>query len=371
MKEGKTLLPLLLALGPSVAMHPQIAGTATPPAIVSGLLSSRAIAFNPVSGKVYAVDTLRGAVIVIDGKTHVSRQVPVGAGPVSLAINSRTNRVYVANNGAGSMSVLDGVTDTVLTTLDVGRTPYVLAADEVANRVYVSNTFSGAIRVFDGATNTMHLVQAGSADKIVIDAKHHAIYLLGYEGGHVTVIDGQTEAIRRMPVGDLHLWDLSLEPDTEVTYVARIGRGDVIALDRYGKVGVPVKTGRMPCATSLDEVRRLLYVANYEDDTVTVIDLAQGAAIATVPVGPHPQAIAADPQANLIYVANMHGDSISVIDGAQKKVVATLKAGRHPYALTVDTQNGTVYAADFDADAVTAVDVRDLRENAMRPAAHL
>jgi YVTN family beta-propeller protein len=170
-----------------------------------------------------------------------------------------------------------------------------------------------------------------------------------------------------MPVGDLHLWDLSLEPDTGVTYVARIGRGDVIALDRYGKVGVPVKTGRMPCATALDAVRRLLYVANYEDDTVTVIDLAQGAAIATVPVGPHPQAIAADPQANLIYAANMHGDSISVIDGAQKKVVATLKAGRHPYALTVDTQNGTVYAADFDADAVTAVDVRDLRENAMRP----
>jgi YVTN family beta-propeller protein len=174
-----------------------------------------------------------------------------------------------------------------------------------------------------------------------------------------------------LPAGDLHLWDLSLERDTEVAYVARIGRGDVIALNRDGKMGVPVKTGHMPCAMAFDAGRRLLYVANYEDDTVTVIDLAQGRASATIPVGPHPQAIVADPEANLIYVANMHGDSISVIDGAIKKVVATLKAGRHPYGLTVDTQNGVVYAADFDADAVTAVDVRGLRESAMRRAAHL
>jgi YVTN family beta-propeller protein len=367
----RVLLLLLPAMGPSLAMHPQVARTATPPAIASGLLSSRAIAFNPASGKVYAVDSQHAAVIVIDGKTHASLQVPVGAGPVSLAINSRTNKVYVANNGAGSVSVLDGETDAVLTTLDVGRLPYVLAVDGVANRVYVSNTFSGAIRVIDGATNTIHVLQAGSADRIAIDAEHHAIYLLGYEGGQITVIDGQTEAIRRLPAGDLHLWDLSLEPDTGVAYVARIGRGDVIVLHRDGSVGLPVKTGRMPCATALDTVRRLLYVANYEDDTVTVINPAQGRAIATIPVGPHPQAIVADPQANLIYVANMHGDSISVIDGAQKKVVATLNAGHHPYALTVDTQNGTVYAADFDADAVTAVDVRDLRENAMRRKVHL
>jgi len=45
--------------------------------------------------------------------------IPVGAGPSSVAVNARTNRIYVTN-GNDYVSVIDGATNAVVTTLAVG-----------------------------------------------------------------------------------------------------------------------------------------------------------------------------------------------------------------------------------------------------------
>jgi len=49
--------------------------------------------------------------------------IPVGAGPSSVAVNPRTNRIYVANRDSDTVSVIDGATNTVVTTVGVGDGP--------------------------------------------------------------------------------------------------------------------------------------------------------------------------------------------------------------------------------------------------------
>lgn len=329
---------------------------------ITGLLSNKAIVYNPATRKIYAVDTRRGQVTVIDTISQDRKNVTVDDAPVAIAINSITNKIYVANNGSGSISVLDGATDSVTATIAIGKTPYVLAVNEITNKIYVSNTFSDVVHVIDGRTNTVHTLKAGSADKIVVDTKRDLIYLLGYEANYLSVIDGATEDVRHQPVGAIHLWDVTLNNSTGKAFVTRIGSGDTVAIGATLEV---IRTGDMPCAVRIDAQRQRGYVANYASNSVTIFNTTNYSPIATITVGERPQAIALDKEANLVYVANTHSNSISVIDGARLKVVATLPTGQDPYAVVFDPQNNGVYAADLSEQGVTHIDVGHLRAAAM------
>ena len=113
----------------------------------TALISSRAVAMNPETGKVYAVETSRNVVSVFDPQTGSRSSVRVGAKPIAIAVNAATDKIYVANSEAGSVSVIDGKDDSVLATVNVGSRPYVVAVNPATNRmatnrIYVSNTFS-------------------------------------------------------------------------------------------------------------------------------------------------------------------------------------------------------------------------------------
>ncbi len=358
--RGSLALFFLLSLLSSVVQTAQ--GQRSVPVV--GLLTDRAVVFNAANRKIYAVDSWRGVITVIDTRTQVSTQVRVGDLPVALAVNSTTNKVYVANNGSGSISVLDGQSDAVTATLEIGKAPYVLAVNEVTNRVYVSNTFSDVLSVIDGTSNAIHLVKAGSANKMLVDSERNRVYLLGYEDNYFAIFDGKTEDIRRVPVGALHLWDLALNQVTGEVFVTRLEQNDVFHSGAVLPDSSTIAVGKMPCAVLVDGRRNKMYVANYKDNSVAVVDTGRSLTLTTIAVGARPQAIALDEEANLLYVANTQGSSISVIDGERLKVIATLPTGKNPYALAVDPQNGGLYAADFSKQGVTRVDLSRVRSHA-------
>src|SRR5258708_31937934 len=63
--------------------------------------------------------------------------IVVGSGPTGVAVNSSTNRVYVANAGSGTLSVIDGASRTQLGTVRVGLGPAGVAVNELSNRIFV------------------------------------------------------------------------------------------------------------------------------------------------------------------------------------------------------------------------------------------
>jgi YVTN family beta-propeller protein len=308
------------------------------------LNATRAIALNAKTGKVYAVDHAQGAIAVFDREKAAAATVTVGKDPVALAINEATNRIYVANNASGSVSVIDGSNDSVVATVNVGALPYVLAVNPVTNKVFVSNTFSNAITLIDGATNATSTIKAGSADSIVIDTKRDRAYMIGWEGTSLTVLDSKPTIIGKIKMGGMHLWGMAVDEAAGKLFVTRAGKGELAIVDEASVSVTNIATGSTPCAVAVNSATKLIYVVNHEDDTVTVIDGAQGKGVATVKVGEKPQGIAIDTKANRIYVANVHGGSVSVIDGARNAVIETLRAGHNPYAVVVNDGIGRAYA---------------------------
>ena len=105
--------------------------------------------------------------------------LPVGSYPDVLAINTATNRIYVVNSqcysfscpNQGTVTVIDGNTNTTVGTVNVGYSPAVSVVNPTTNKIYVANMCGndptcqspGTVSVIDGATLQAATVTVGSA----------------------------------------------------------------------------------------------------------------------------------------------------------------------------------------------------------------
>ncbi len=127
-------------------------------------------AVNSATNMVYVTNA--GYVTVINGQTNaVVTSIPVGINPTQVAVNPVTNMIYVANTGfsdgiGGNISVISGATNTVVAT--IGSTnqlecPFSIAVNSVTNKVYVGDTLDFQLTVIDGATNAYSSLTLTSA----------------------------------------------------------------------------------------------------------------------------------------------------------------------------------------------------------------
>jgi YVTN family beta-propeller protein len=343
----------LLMLAPSVGSA-QTSAVPAPPS--GGLINPMATIFCAFSHKAYTVDSEANMVIVSNDTDGSLLRVPVGSEPVSIAANQINGRVYIANSGDGTVSVMDGKTDAILATVSVGAHPYSIAIDSVLDKIYVARTYSDDLMEIDGATNGVSGIKTGSQDLIAVNPKSHMVYLLGYEGGSLTFLDGKTGEFRKDSVG-MHAWGMALNEETAALYVAKIGDADVVAIDAPMATPRVIGTGRIPCAIGINALTNTVYAVNYEDDSVTVVDGKTSQVVTTLAVGKRPQAIAVDVVHNLIYIANTKGESVTVVDGASNKIIDTIKTGKAPYALAIDPEAGKLHVANLDHTGFTTLDI--------------
>ena len=65
--------------------------------------------------------------------------LPVGRHPQGIAIDSKSNRIFVANVLGNSVTVIDGAKNNVVRDLNAGGHPYAVAVDPVLSRIYAAN----------------------------------------------------------------------------------------------------------------------------------------------------------------------------------------------------------------------------------------
>ncbi|HOW71911.1 MAG TPA: bifunctional YncE family protein/alkaline phosphatase family protein [Phycisphaerae bacterium] len=130
--------------------------------------------------------------------------------------------------------------------------------------------------------------------------------------------------------------------------VACSGTVSLVDLKR-GKEVAEVETGLHPCDLVLDATKDLLYVANANSDTVTVVDTRARKAVRTIavrpddslPFGSAPNALALGDNGGTLYVANGCNNAVAVIDTQLRGFIPT---GWYPGALAIDS--GYLYIAN-------------------------
>jgi YVTN family beta-propeller protein len=167
------------------------------------------IAINPVTNRIYVdVDnTIR--TWDLDEKSFAT--VAVGYRPHVIAVNTRTNRIYVGDYGPegdprSHITVIDGHTNTVIAGVDLGPLltdtrpanlpPLSIAINQTTNRIYVTSSTRPSVSVIDGATNQViaQLSGPGNSRAVAVNEKTNRFYVTS-AGGAITAFDGRTNEI--------------------------------------------------------------------------------------------------------------------------------------------------------------------------------
>ena len=285
--------------------------------------------------------------------------IPVGVNPWHIAVNTATNKIYVANEDGPSISVIDGATNNT-TTIALGNIPEGVAVNPVTNKIYVAVINVGVV-VIDGATNNTTIINDPhglTPINIAINTVTNRVYAVNINSANVTVIDGSgNQILDDVPVGTRPQF-IALNPVTNKIYVANYhdqGGNTVTVIDGATDSTSTVTTGQGPNALAVNSVTNLIYVTTL-DGTVTVIDGATNQTT-TVNVGIDPTDVGVNSVTNKIYVADFGGGiygDIRVIDGATNNTT-TLTDGAGPNQLAVDEVHNQIYFADYENATIHVV----------------
>jgi len=114
-----------------------------------------------------------------------------------------------------------------------------------------------------------------------------------------------------------------------------------------GLTPASVPVGSSPLGVAVNPVTNMVYVTNWDDNTVSVIDGKTNSIVRDIQVGVSPTHVTINPVTNMVYVTNRDDNTVSVIDGKINTVVKTLRVGSYPEGLNA---NETITYESFMCD---------------------
>ena len=102
------------------------------------------------------------------------------------------------------------------------------------------------------------------------------------------------------------------------------------------------------------------YVGNFSDNTVSVVDLAAGAVVATIPVSAGPHGMVAAPDGRTVYMTGDGSSNLDAIDTAADRVKKTVEIGKSPHGLAISPDGRTLLAAVYGEDKIVFMDTATL-----------
>lgn len=317
-----------------------IDGAANSVAIVPTGLDPDAIAVNELTNTIYVANLGYGngggpvpsSVTVIDGATNATTSIPVGTDATDVAVNMVTNKIYVTTSGV--VTVIDGVTNAVTNVpagTPQGGGPVAVAVNAATNRIYVVDQvpeYTNAVTVIDGDTNATTNVPVGIyAGYVAVNSATNKIYVANIASSSVSVIDGVTNATITVPTGT-NPHGIAVNPVTNRIYTTNVTSGDVTVIDGATNATTTVPMQATPTAIAVNPLTNTIYVTtNQPGGGVTVIDGATNA-ITTVADGTGPFALAVNPVTNTTYVADGSAEGATAIPGPTPAQVGARSSAR-------------------------------------------
>ena len=320
-----------------------------------------AVAVNAVTNRAYVTSDCTTKVTVIDGAARTSHAITVPAAPQAIAVNPVTNRVYVAHGGTTGVTWFDGASETPAAVAGAFSSPVAIALNPATNRIFVANFATDDVAVIDGGANTSaNVAVAASPNAIAVDGVRNRIYVAG-AGGTVSVLDGTTLARTDLAAGTDPA-SIALNPLTSRVVVANSGSGDATLIDGRVYKQATLDASDVRAAAVNPFTHRAYLAVGGSPGSVKVIDTSTdaNAVVATVPVGDDPGALAVDFASNRVYAANLGSDSVSAIDGATNAVTTTLTLGATPGGIAVNAATRKLYVTQPSNGNVLVFDGLDL-----------
>jgi uncharacterized repeat protein (TIGR01451 family) len=328
--------------------------TITPPNAVTPF----AIAADPVTNTIYVVNKDSSNVTVINGDTDTYEGTITDAqasDPLAVIVNEVNDKIYVANNGSGNVTIIDGGAKTILKTVSAGPVPFALAvnnfvtnAGQVFHKIYVVNNIAsgGTVTELDGDTDsvTATIPAGGFPFAAVVNPVSNHVWVANDGTNNITMFDAEShQTVLIADPNATHPRFITVDPTSDgltvfgKVYVANQGTNNVtIISDAFGDPFVTVPIGSFPSGVGINPNTNHVFVANAGDGTISVIDGSSntvntisdpfGSIVASLDLN----AIAVDPGFNEVYVdgsakgSDPFHTNVTVMTISEEQILPTL-----------------------------------------------
>ena len=300
------------------------------------------------TGKVYLADEGANTVSVIDAASLKKiGSIPVGQGPHNVQVSPDGKWVWVTNNG------------------QPGKAPEKMQPEQMATSEHGAMVGAGAVWAIDTATDAVvaKVLVGRHPAHVVVTSDGRTAYVTNGSDNTVSVVDTASQRVTEVISVGASPHGLRISPDGKQVWVANLKGGTVSVIDTESRKQVAqIAVGKGPAQVGFTPDGRFAFVSLSEENRVAVIDPASRKVVRKVAVGTIPIQLYATPDSRLVLVANQGtpkkpGTTVSVIDLAGLKVVATIKTGAGAHGVVVDRTGRHAFVTNTYANTVSVIDV--------------
>lgn len=304
------------------------------------LLSQDPAVATKVAGRkplLLAIDYYSDELLIFDlSNNSIIKKLPLGQGAEAMTVSPDKKNVYIALSGNNSIMIIDLINDFKINGyINVGKKPRSVIATKY--NLYAANSGSNDISVIDTESGEVYkTITVGKMPvKIIVDGNEEFAYVFNSMSNNVSIINCNTSSLANNVAAGK--FPVTGAVSSDYLYIVnQIGQSCMIIELAEKKKIDEIKPGGVPKSCFFVPGENKVYIGNYGDDNIAVIDGSSRNIIKKInTIGSKPLGMSLYKSQNRLYVANSGSGTISVIDVATDEVVSEFPAGKFPYELLI------------------------------------
>jgi YVTN family beta-propeller protein len=305
----------------------------------------------------------------------VAGEIPVGHSPSYVQVAPNGEFAYIANPGAGAITVLNTADDRVSGTVKISqgppqfvsfspdsRTAYVSvynASDSVHLIAFV-DTATGTVTATVPVDNHIPGPSTTSPDGRYLYVPNHNTTMSGTDENVVDVIDtASKQLIGRIAVPANPHW-VAFGKNNGRFYTTDHLSATVTVLNAQNNgIIAEIRVGETPHSEAVSPDGSRLAVTSYSGDEVFLINTATDQMIKQIPVGREPLDIAYSPDGRYLFTVNNLDNTVTVIDTADNSVIGEIPTGKAPTSISVLPNGRQAYVSDENDGTIEVLNLPD------------
>lgn len=296
--------------------------------------------------------------------------------PVNIAIHpeGKFAAILHAGHSAHEIHILDITAARVVHEQKIDETFYGLEFSTNGRRLYASGSSTEAVRCFpfdksSGSLGTQELIplqdpkERGIPAGLALSSDSTSLYVANVLGQKVSKVDLSASGMRvtHIPMG------AGASQSTRIAAPKEEPSIDEAAATKRAEAALdPANPAApYPYACRLDERKSRLYVSLWASAQVAAIDLKTNQIVTLWNTEEHPNEMLLTKNGRLLYVANANRNTVTVIDTEQGVVIETLwaalypqsPAGSTPNSLALSPDEKTLFIANANVNVIAVCDV--------------
>ena len=299
--------------------------------------------------------------------------VELGDFPVNLALSPDGKFAAVLHCGFGrhEIVVVDLAARQIAGRVPVNEAFYGLTFARDGHKLFCSGASDELVHIFDFVGGKISAdrdlvmrapTETGVPCGLAVDPDGKTLFVANLWGGSVSKVGVHNSVVHDFPLSDIVAPNLAPRPAADFDTAAATKRAHAAELAAHHDLN-----GVFPYGCVLDSKQDRLYVSLWGGAAVAVVDLKTGQADERWPVGEHPCEMVLSRDARRLFVANANDNTVTVLDTRTGRATDTLWATLYPQSPRGSTPNSVALSPDdqtlFVANAnINAVGVFDVAE---------